>query len=266
MTSSKERLHPPSRALLMQSRHLLPHSPPPLFPHQGLKFHHLPKKGNQLPQAVIRYRGRIDAKSRPSFADLVPKLNHSLHNHPKFSHVRVTGVKWTATSNLLVRAQAPSPSVLVAALEAIHPALIIPHLTINDIIPNTKWSRVTLSHVHTGKNPNSPAHSPEDLHEELAQHNPIYASLTIRQLPSWVRDPKTLKDGQTSSISFAFEDPNGSRIRQLTGTSLTAFGNLRCTIKAWVTPEKNQQGPGTPSHPGATFQEVGTPGSTPTPL
>ena len=220
-------------------------------------------KGNQLPQAVIRYRGRVDTRSRPSFVDLVPRLNHSLHNHPKFSHVRVAGVKWTAASNLLIRAQAPSPSVLVAALEAIRPTLTIPHLTINDIIPNTRWSHVTLSHVHTGKTPNSPAHSPEELHEELALHNPAYASLTIRQPPSWVRDPKTLRDGQTSSVSFAFEDPDGTRARQLTGTPLTAFGNLRCLVKAWVTPKKHPQVAGTPLPPKVDPQDVRPPTSPP---
>ena len=64
-------------------------------------------------------------------------------------------------------------------------------------------------------------------------NNPNYALLTIRQLPSWLRNPRTFKDGQISSISFAFEDHDGSTARRLAGTTLTAFGNLRCTLKAW---------------------------------
>jgi len=150
-------------------------------------------------------------------------------------------MKWTSASNLLVRTQAPSPTSLVAALEAVRPTLTDQQLIVKDIIPNTRWSRVTLSHVYTGKGPDSPAYPPEAIQEELATNNPNYASLTIRQPPSWVCDPKTFKDGQVSSISFAFEDPDGSHARQLIGSSLTAFGNLRCSIKAWAPPKKPLQ-------------------------
>ena len=91
----------------------------------------------------------------------------------------MVGVKWTQASNLLVRAQAPSPHALVAALEAVHLALIDDQMIIKDIIPNTRWSRVTLLHVYSGKSPDSIAHSPEAIHEELITHNPSYAALTI---------------------------------------------------------------------------------------
>jgi hypothetical protein len=119
-------------------------------------------------------------------------------------------MKWTQASNLLTRAKAPSPSVLVAALEAVCLALIDDQLIIKDIIPNARWSCVTLSHVLTGKDPDTTAHSPEAIHDKLSTHNPNYAALTICQLPSWVCDPKSFKDGQVSSVSFAFEDPTST--------------------------------------------------------
>ena len=113
------------------------HPPPPHHP--KLKNQPLSIKGNRLPQVVVRYQGCVLNRHHPSFADFVPKLNQSLRNHPKFSHIRVVGVKWTAASNLLVRAQAPSPSALVAALEAVQEALSDDeHLFIKDIIPNTR--------------------------------------------------------------------------------------------------------------------------------
>jgi hypothetical protein len=123
----------------------------------------------------------------------------------------VVGVKWTAASNLLVCTQAPSPSALVAALEAVQAALIDDNemLDIKDIIPNTRWSHMTLSHVLTSRGPNSPVYSPEEIHEELATNNPNYAALNIRQLPSWICDPEHFRAGQVSSVSFAFEDPDG---------------------------------------------------------
>jgi len=198
-------------------------------------------KGNPLPKAVIRFCCRITPDTRPSFIDLTNRFNNSLHNHPKFSHVRVIGVKWTVASNLLVCAQAPSPSTLVAALEAVQ-EVISRDFAVKDIIPNTRWSRVTLSHVYTGmEETDSCAYSPEEIHEELTTHNPSYVALTIRQLPSWVRNPESFRAEQVSSISFTFEDSDGTQARQLLGSTLTAFGNLRCNIKAWIPPKKTPQ-------------------------
>ena len=189
---------------------------------------------------VVQYHNHVDTKDHPSFADLVPQLNSSLHDYPIFSCVHVVSVKWTTASNLLVCAQAPSPSVLVAALEAIITDFKGGmKMRVKDIISNVKWSQVTLSHIFAGKGPNSPTHSPCDLHEELVAHNPNYVSLMIQQ-PSWVQNPESFKDGQIS-ISFAFEDPDGSYAHQLIGSSLTAFGNLQCTVKAWITPKKTLQ-------------------------
>jgi hypothetical protein len=52
----------------------------------------------------------------------------------------VVGVKWTAASNLLIRAQASSPSTLVAALEAVQEAIFDDLPEVKDIIPNARWS------------------------------------------------------------------------------------------------------------------------------
>lgn len=180
-------------------------------------------------------------------------LNKSLASSPSHKHVLVVGVKWTIGSNLVVRARAPSPSVLIAALEAVRGTLEDDHRTIKDIIPNTRWSRVTISHIYSGKESSHPPHSPSTLNAELAAQNPAYASLTIRQLPSWVRNPASFKDGQISSVTFAFDDPDGLLSKKLVGSSLTAFGNLRCTVKPWVrqkTPKRTaERNPGLSTSP-----------------
>ena len=128
--------------------------------------------------------------------DLVTNINTSLQDSPKHLHVRMVGVKWTSSSNLVVHAQAPSPSALVAALAAAQPTLSSDLLIVKDIIPNTRWSCVTLSHVYTGKGPNSPHYNPDTIHEELAANNLSYAHLTIQQLLNWIHNPSTFKDGQ----------------------------------------------------------------------
>ena len=212
--------------------------PPPPRPKQD---HPTPPKKFSLPQAVIIFHDHVTPESRPSFTDLVSSLNHNIRRTDQYMHVRVVGVKWTAASNLLVRANAPSPDELVAALESATAVMATP-APIKQIIPNVRWSRVVLSNVHTGKTPNSPAHHPAILNLELTTANPEYRNLTIRQFPSWLRNPDSLKDNQLSSVAFAFEDPDGSLARRLVGSSLTAFGNLRCIVKAWAPPKKSLQG------------------------
>ena len=100
---------------------------------------------------------------------------------------------------------------------------------------------MTLSHIYTGKEPDSPIFDSEAIHEELTLNNLSYARLTMRQLPNWLRKPEGFKDGQISSVSFTFEDPDRSIAPRLAGSTLTAFGNLRCTIKAWVTKKSTKE-------------------------
>ena len=214
-------------------------APPPPPPKPKQPHPPSPKKFS-LPQAVIIFHGQVTPEARPSFTDLVSTLNTNLRQDDQYSHVRVVGVKWTAASNLLVRAQAPSPNELANALLAV--SLTAFTAPIKNIIPNVRWSRVVLSNVHSGKTPDSPAHSPAMLHLELTQANPEYRDLNVRQFPSWLRNPTSLKDNQLSSVTFAFEDPDGSLARRLVGSSLTAYGNLRCTVKAWAPPKKLPQG------------------------
>ena len=128
-------------------------------------------------------------------------------------------MKWTAASNLLIHTQ-----------------------EVKDIISNARWSCMTLSHVYTSVGEDTPhAHSPEVIHEELTASNPNYAALTIRQLPLWSCNPENFRNGPISSVSFAFEDPNSSCACQLLRLSFTAFGNLRCTLRAWVPLKKPPQ-------------------------
>ena len=213
--------------------------PPPPKPKPKQDQPPSPKKFS-LPQAVIRFKSHVDPQSRPSFTDLVNTINTNLICDNHYSHVCVVGVKWTASANLLVRAHAPSPTELVDTLESATKLMTFPAY-IKDIIPNVRWSCVVLSNVFTGKAPDSPAHPPHIIHHELSTANPEYKNLIIRQFPAWLRNPDSLKDNQLSSISFAFEDPDRSLSRRLIGSSLTAFGNLRCQVKAWAPPKKTPQ-------------------------
>lgn len=145
----------------------------------------------------------------------------------------MVGVKWTSSSNLVVHTQAPSPHALVAALWMVPEALSGNQLVVVDIIPNTRWSYMIPSHVYTGKEPESTVFNPEAIHEELTLNSQLHP-LTMRQFPNWLQNPSSFTKGQISSVSFAFEDQVGSIAHRLVGTTLTTFGNLRCSLKAWV--------------------------------
>ena len=88
-------------------------------------------------------------------------------------------MKWTTSSNLVVCTQALSPIALVTALQVALEALSGDCMVVIDIIPNTRWSHMTLSHIYTGKEPDSPIFNPEGIHEELALNNPNYACLNV---------------------------------------------------------------------------------------
>jgi len=46
-----------------------------------------------LPQAVVHYQDYLDTRSYLPFVDLVPKLNSSLHNYPKFPYIHEVHVE-----------------------------------------------------------------------------------------------------------------------------------------------------------------------------
>ena len=219
-----------------------------------------------LPQAVVRYHHTTNNAPHPICIKIVESLNRALAATPSFKHVLVVGVKWSARSNLVVRARAPSPDVLVNALEAVRHTVIVDRHAINDIIPSKRWSRVTVSHIYSGKELTTPAHSSPILHEEPAAHNPAYAALNIRQVPSWVRNPASFSDGQLSSITFAFDDPDGSLANKLIGTPFTAFGNLSCQVRPWVRTKTSKKDlPKDPKPSPIPAPEANIPTSVPTP-
>ena len=99
--------------------------------------------------------------------------------------------------------------------------------------PNVKWSKLLINGVPTGVLKNSPAFSPERCHQALAASNPSYASLNITLKPSWVCPPTSYPPGAISSLSVAFEDPDGNKLKALLAEHyLYAYGN-RCSVKKW---------------------------------
>jgi len=92
--------------------------------------------------------------------------------------------------------------------------------------PNPKWSKITINSIPTGMSLVRSPLSPDECHIVLVASNPSYTSLSITQKPSWVHLPTLYKLGSVFSLSVAFEDPDGSKLKVLLAKQyLYAYGN-----------------------------------------
>ena len=117
---------------------------------------------------------------------------------------------------------------------ALSKSLKLPSIvTIYQPQPNVKWSKLLINSVPTSASESRPPSSPEDCHQVLAATNPSYASLTVTWKPSWVCTPSSYKPGSISSLSVAFEDPDGSKLKaMLAERYLYIYGN-RASVQKW---------------------------------
>jgi len=152
---------------------------------------------------------------------------------------KVAAAHWTAKGNLVITGAPPSSlSTLQAA--APHISNIISQafqLPTSTPLPaaraNTKWSKISLNGIPTGASNARGPFTPEECHAALCATNPSYASLTVTQLPSWVRSPTSYTLNSVSSLSIAFEDIDGRKLQALLSERyLYCFGN-RATIRKW---------------------------------
>ena len=182
----------------------------------------------------------LEPASRPRPEAVCVTLNRKLSEITP-SQPQLAAARWTARGNLVLTGDhTASPSSLQNA--APHIRSIIMHAfklssSSPTIIPqpraNVKWSKISINGVPTGASPTGPPRSPEECHNTLKELNPVYATLTITQRPSWVRTPSSYNEGAISSLSVAFEDPDGSKLKTLLAERyLYAFG-IRATVKKW---------------------------------
>ena len=113
---------------------------------------------------------------------------------------------------------------------------------------NVRWSHILFNCMPTGATSNTEATSPDKCHDSLLADNPLYATLTITQCPSWVKDPSSYFDGSVSFLSFAFEDPNGLLAAKLLFKKELYIFSTNATVKKWKqkTPPKKPTQPLTP--------------------
>jgi len=101
---------------------------------------------------------------------------------------------------------------------------------------NVKWSKVLINGVPLQGTGSAPGPAPSAAcHASLTAENPSYKALKVTQMPSWVRAPGTYASSNKdkSSLIVAFEDPDGSLVRDLIrAKSLFVFG-AQATVRKW---------------------------------
>src|SRR5260221_555653 len=176
--------------------------------------------------------------SRPRPESICEVINKKLGEVPP-PQAQPAAVRWTAKGNLVITAgPSSSPVSLLSAAPHIN-AILSTTLKLPSHSPfaqpraNIKWSKITINGVPTGASPARAPYTPEECHAALAAINPSYATLQITQKPSWVRPPNSYTHGTTSSLSVAFEDPDGTKAKAILAERyLYAFGN-RASVKKW---------------------------------
>jgi hypothetical protein len=148
-------------------------------------------------------------------------------------------IRWTAQGNLVItRAFSATPHALQIAAPHISAILtqtfqIPSDKSLPAAQPNVKWSKISINGVPTGASNECSTYTHAENHESLKLNNPAYASLTVTQRPSWVRPPTSYTTGSVFSLSLAFEDPDGSKLRTILAECYLYIHGHRATIRKW---------------------------------
>lgn len=223
------------------------------------------------------FASKAAAKSRPSLvlnlevpftkeqltSELVTLVNDKLYAQGH-QHVKLSAAKWTSKGNLVLTAhhtvsQAQltdaSPTILTLLREA-YPEYFAQTQDTLTARANVKWSKILINSVPTGKCDTRGPWTPEECHRALTAHNPTYATLTITQKPSWVRNPTSYKNGDHSSLVVAFEDPTGSHRRTLLSSRQLYLLGVRAKVSRWKEAPRPSQTTTTPAAPPSPTDSV----------
>ena len=174
-------------------------------------------------------------------ANICTTINASLICSPS-TQVRVSAIRWTPKGNLVLWGGANTTAsqlttVIPHISKALHPSLSAQAQSAPALPPtlchNTKWSKLCLNSIPTGKSNQQGVYMPDEVHQALITETPSYASLTITQKLSWVHNPFSYSNGATSSLLVSFEDSDGSTTKALLHMqTLFTFRHV-ITVKHW---------------------------------
>lgn len=179
---------------------------------------------------VFRFRG-----SGPPVAERVQPtsikqiIDPLLLKHAETNKYRLLCAKWNSHGNLVLSFNPGTNATAIFAIkEDIRKALKLPAPVV--FSRDVAWSKVLIAGVPTGLSPMGygEVYSEKQLREEILANNPFIAALNITQEPRWVVRPENLlRDNRyKSSVSFVFEDPEGSLATELVKQRTYMFANV----------------------------------------
>ncbi|KAH8977005.1 hypothetical protein EDB92DRAFT_2004025 [Lactarius akahatsu] len=157
-------------------------------------------------------------------------LNTALETaHPQ---VTLSAMRWTKNNNLVVTAGPDTTAHHLTSASTFISDTLSSFLSTSADTPlpvsakeNVRWSRLLINNIPTGVSATHGAYSPQECQDTLARDNPVYRSLRLARLPSWVKRPDGYAAGSSSSLVVTFEDPSGVALQDLLAHgSLFAFG------------------------------------------
>jgi hypothetical protein len=202
-------------------------------------------------------------KNRPNPGELCQHINDRLQATTQ-TPVTIIAIRWTAKSNMVIMG---GPNTTPSTLQTAAPFIteIITDITqlppdqyFEQARPNIKWSKISINGVPTGVSDQRGPYTHAENHDSFIANNPSYAALTITQPPSWVKPPTSYTPGSISSLSLAFEDNDGSKLKALLAERFFYVHGHRVTIRKWKQckpPCKDKSKPPAPQHTKASEPE-----------
>jgi hypothetical protein len=183
----------------------------------------VPQQWMQPIRYVVHYLGNPPSQDQRLLPKIIcNRINNKLRLIPSAKGLSVLGSHWNASGNCILTFP---PQTSTKLIEDHYPA-IRNAMGLGDdwvISRDIPWSKVTLRAVYARDTPSSNVYTNEELMASLMA-NPIMNKIKVTQPPRWVRRPEDI-DGFKSSVSFAFEDPDGQAIKLLLKTQLFMFGS-----------------------------------------
>ncbi|KAI5117005.1 hypothetical protein M0805_004390 [Coniferiporia weirii] len=169
------------------------------------------------------YDQPIPSDTRPPSKTIIDRVHRALDAIPTSQHVRLVGAEWNPSGNLIFSFPTSlSVRSITAVLPVLRAALRVPLTHPLTISQDVKWAKVILGRVITRDSPAHPLFTDAQLLDGLSV-NPHFLTLHLTQLPRWLRQPESISSDR-SSITFAFEDPDGSLLQQFCARPLFLFG------------------------------------------
>ncbi|KAF9490347.1 hypothetical protein BDN71DRAFT_1434788 [Pleurotus eryngii] len=180
---------------------------------------------------VVRFQGCLPSEAeRKSSQILFHTLNQAFNNNSAARNdgLEILSAEWNRNGNIILTFPYHiNPAIIHNHANIIHP--IVDHgLTDIIILHDTKWSKAVCSRV--------PSMGFDGHYWDtkalgvLLRHNPIIKNLKITQEPRFVSNPA---EGlpPVAPVVFAFEDPDGSKLKELLKTPI--FMDGRHTPEPW---------------------------------